>query len=334
MPFTVIPMIRKALCDFYVASCTETGGAYRFRLYDDGSIEESQKIPMPDPMFLQLDGDVLWATLLHPFKDSIESGFAAYDTGSGNRITEIISTKGEVSCHIAASRSDVYCANYIGGSVFASSGRLSAHCGQGVDPDRQKSPHPHSVLFSPDERFLLSCDLGLDTIFVYDRKLQEVSRSCVPCGSGVRHAVFSGDGKYVYCINEMGGSISVFSWEAPCLTYINTVSILKSEQQEAAAGAAIKISKDGQYLYATERTTRTVVTLKAKGAHIVPIAYTDCAGTEPRDFTLLADDRFAVCTNQFSNNLSLFQIDADRTPRFLSRVELPAPLCAIEIAVP
>ena len=49
---------RKALCDFYVACCTSDGGAYRFRLYEDGTAEEIQKIPMPSPMFLQIEGDL------------------------------------------------------------------------------------------------------------------------------------------------------------------------------------------------------------------------------------------------------------------------------------
>lgn len=322
---------RKALCDFYVACCTSDGGAYRLRLYEDGKAEQIQKIPMPSPMFLQMENDLLWATLRAPFAESDESGIAAYDTKSGERVTEILSTKGVVSCHIAVDGNDVYCPNYVSGSVFLSPDRLSVHTGQGVDPKRQLSPHTHCVLFSPDKRFVLCCDLGIDTIFVYDRELNEVSRARVPDGAGARHAVFSKDGKYLYCINEMGGSISVFSWDAPHLALLNTVSILPKDHDGIGAGAAIKLSGDGAYLYATERASATIVTLKAEGERLTILAYTDCKGVEPRDFTLLGGGRFAACTNQFGNNVAFFKISESAIPEYLYSIEMDAPLCAIEI---
>ncbi len=324
-------MTPKALSDFYIASCTENGGSYKFRLYEDGEVEEIQKILMPSPMFLQLNGYELWAVLRYPFKNSKESGFAAYDLRSGERLTEIQSTKGEVSCHIAVDGKDVYCANYTSGSVFASPDTLSVHHGHGIDPNRQKSPHPHSVVFSQDKQFVLSCDLGLDAIFVYDRRLNEISRAYVPAGAGARHIVFSKDEKYLYCINEMGGSISIFSWNAPRLALLDTVSIMPRQYREIGAGAAIKISKDGTHLYATERSSGSIVTLRADGKCLTVSAHTDCHGKEPRDFTLLANDRFAVCTNQFSNNFSMFRIGDDGIPQYFKSINFDAPVSAIEI---
>ena len=39
------------------------------------------------------------------------------------------------------------------------------HTGSGVNPARQAGPHAHFILPSPDNRFTLNCDLGLDKIF-------------------------------------------------------------------------------------------------------------------------------------------------------------------------
>ena len=124
----------------------------------------------------------------------------------------------------------------------------------------------------------------------------------------------------------------MMSWSAPNLTLLSTVSILPSRYSGVGSGAAIKLSRDGAYLYATERATGSIVTLRADGAHIDVVAKTGCHGKEPRDFTLLADDCFAVCTNQFSDNVAVFQINDRGIPQYLNSVEIKAPLCAIELA--
>lgn len=294
-------------------------------------LECLQKIPMPSPMFLVQQDDLLWAVLRAPFAGCDESGFAAYDIKSGSRVTEISTTKGAVACHIAVDDSDIYCANYTGGSVFKAPDLLEKHEGSSADPVRQTAPHPHSVFFSPDKKYLLSCDLGLDTVFVYDRGLKLISTAQVPAGAGVRHLVFSKDGGFVYCVNEMGAGISVFSWRQGRLQYIDTVSVLPAGFQKTGSGAAIKLSKDGKLLYVTERASGSIVTLEADGAQLRLLGHTDCRGKEPRDFTLLADDRFAVCTNQFSDGLSLFRISGSGIPVWVDTVGMEAPLCAVEL---
>ena len=326
-----IPMTHRPLCEFLVASCVKDGGVYRFRLYEDGRLEVHQKFPMSSPMYIQLEENRLWAVLRTPFLDSNQSGVAAYDATTGKQITDIFSTKGEVACHIAVEGDDVYCANYIDGSVIKLSDRLEVHEGSGIDPVRQNCPHVHSVYFSPDKQFVLSCDLGLDTVFVYDRDLNLVSTAKVPDGAGARHLVFSKDGKFVYVMNEMGGSISIFSYQFGALEYVDTLSVLPSDFSGTGSGAAIKLSADGTRLYVTERATQSIITLSVDGANLKILARTDCNGREPRDFTLLADDRFAVCTNQFDNTVALFRISPEGIPVFFTQVQIDSPLCAVEI---
>lgn len=324
-------MTHKPCCDFFVASCVEDGGAYRYRLYEDGSTELLYKIPMPMPMYLTLNGSGLWAVLRAPFADSEDSGYGLYDPKDGRLLQEIRSTGGACGCHIAAKNGIVYVANYLGGSVFGSPDGLDVHTGTGPNPKRQAAPHPHSVALSPDGRHLLSCDLGLDAVFVYDRFLHRVTQGHVPPGAGPRHTAFSVHGMQLYCINEMGGSISTFAWDAPHLTLLDTISILPEGFTGVGSGSAIKASQYGKRLYATERASATIVTLETDGDRLSVLAHTDAMGKEPRDFTLLANERFAVCTNQFSDNLSLYRLDEQGIPQYLYSLPLPAPLCAIEI---
>ena len=72
------------------------------------------------------------------------------------------------------------------------------YSGVGYDSsDRQKGPHAHYAVFHKDRDEVLVCDLGLDTVYVYelDRKsgkLRETTRSIrLPDGSGPRHLAFS-----------------------------------------------------------------------------------------------------------------------------------------------
>ena len=265
-----------------------------------------------------------------PFEDSPNSGVAKFSLIDGERIGDVLSTEGEVACHLAVDGNNLYAANYISGNVWSSGGKLVTHNGKGMDPVRQTSPHVHSVFFSPDKKYILSCDLGIDKIFVYDRNLNFVSSADAPAGAGARHLAFSKDGDFVYVINEMGGSISIFSYTRGLLDYVNTVSVLPSNFSGVGSGAAIKLSRDGTRLYVTERSTQSIITMAVKDDNLEILARTDCNGKEPRDFTLLADDRFAVCTNQFDNTIALFCISPEGVPSFLNKVELAEPLCAIE----
>jgi 6-phosphogluconolactonase len=324
-------MIRKVLCEFFVASCAPTGGAYRYRLYEDEMLEQVGGIPMPSPMLLQIEGDRLYAILRAPFEDSEESGVAAYDPKTGERLTEILSTKGVVACHFAVDGEDIYCANYVSGSVFQSPDKVDRHEGHGVNPQRQSSPHVHSTFLSPDKKYLLSCDLGLDTIFVYDRELNLVSTAKVPDGAGARHTVFSKDGRFVYCINEMSATVSVFAYDDGHLTYLHDVDAKPKDYTGQGAGSAIRLSGDGARLYVTERGSNTIALFSVDGASLTLIDHYSSHGNHPRDFDLIADGRYAVCTNQFENLFVLYRVGADGELIYLKSVEMAEPLSVVEV---
>ena len=327
---TVTPMTRRPLSDFWVASCVPEGGAYHYRLYEDETVEEVQMIPMPSPMFLEWQGDRLCAILRAPFADSKESGVATYDPKTGERLTEILSTKGEVACHFAVDGDDIYCANYISGSVFKAPDGLDVHTGHGINPVRQTSPHVHSTFFSPDKKYVLSCDLGLDTVFVYDRDLNLVSTARVPDGAGARHTVFSKDGKFVYCINEMSATISVFSYKEGTLTYLHDVDAKPQGFLEQGKGSAIRLSLDGKRLYVTERGSETIALFAVDGANLTLLSHFDSHGAEPRDFMLIADERYAVCTNQFSDQFALYRVESNGSLTFLNSIAVPQPISVLE----
>ncbi len=320
-------MTHKRPCDLLIASCEAEGGIIKYRLGTGGELEQIGKIPMPSPMFFEVKNNVIWVVLRAPFEGISDSGVAAFDLCTGKRLTETVSTLGDVGCHITVDGGDVYCANYIRGSVFKSPDVLRAHTGHGTDKVRQEAPHVHSVFFSPDKKYVLSCDLGLDTVFVYDRELNLISEARVPDGSGARHTVFSKDGKYVYCINEMAATVSVFAYNDGRLTYIRDVSAKPEGFAGQGKGAAIKLNRDGDRIYVTERGSESISVFGVDGEKLTLIDTVSSHGKEPRDFTLFDGEKMAVCANQFSDSVSVYSVDKNGKLSFEKSFFLPSPIC-------
>lgn len=277
------------------------------------------------------DVGVLWTVLRAPFEESSDSGIVAFELDTGKQVTQAISTLGAVGCHIAVADGEVYCANYIGGSVFKSPDVLRIHEGHGTNSERQEAPHVHSVFLSPDKKYVLSCDLGLDTVFVYDRELRLISSARVPDGSGARHIAFSECGKYVYCINEMSATVSVFGYRDGMLTYIRDVNAKPSGFTGQGKGAAIKLSRGGKRMYVTERGSESIVTFDVCHDELTRVGEISSYGKEPRDFVLLAGGAWAACANQFSDSVSLYKVDGDGMLSYKTSFSVPAPICITEI---
>ena len=112
---------------------------------------------------------------------------------------------------------------------------------------RQDTAHTHFVNLSPDKKYLLCCDLGLDSIYTYDFDLNVKSVAKVESGEGARHLAYSSDGKYVYCVNELGSSLSVFKYDNGNLNLCNTYSCILENTNENTApktkGLKIEINK-------------------------------------------------------------------------------------------
>ena len=315
---------------FYVASCVPDGGVYLCELDVDGNVEMKKVISAPSPMWIEhVEDGKLWVLMRAPFEDSPNSGVAKYDPVSGERISNFLSTEGEVACHMCLDGDDLYAANYISGSVWSSRGEVDKHSGKGVDPVRQTSPHVHSVFFSPDKKYILSCDLGIDKIFVYDRNMKLISTADTPEGSGARHLVFSKDGNFVYVISEMGAGIHTYAWSGNALLHLCDTELL-DEDVINGKGSAIRLSKDGRRLYVTERKTETILVFSICGDKLTLLQRIPSRGKEPRDIMLIANEDYAICANQFGDCCSVYKILNDGTLNYVRSFEIPAPISIVE----
>lgn len=251
------------------------------------------------------------------------------ETGKLAELARIKTLKPSTS-HIEIDPSGQYAAvsGYHGGNVGLirlsatdSTGRLTdeqQHVGRGADPVRQDRPHPHSAKFSPDNRFLLVADLGLDRVRSYavdvaEGKLSPVYDAVTPPGSGPRHLAYHPDGLHVYSINEVGNSITTYEYEAETgkLTPVNTVSSLPDSYTDENTTAEIAVSNDGRYLYGSNRGHDSIVQFAiepASGA-LSFVQHVSTEGGHPRHFALTPEGDYLICANRDSNNLTLFRVD-------------------------
>lgn len=190
----------------------------------------------------------------------------------------------------------------------------------GPHPQRQDAPHAHSITLSPDGRQAYVCDLGLDTVFVYTVKagtgeLTLSSQAATPAGAGPRHSKCSADGRFLYVVNELSGSLSVFAREAAkgSLSLLSTTSLLPEGFTGENTSAEIQLHPSGAFAYASSRgpDILTVLALDGEGGAQV-VQRISSGGRHPRHFALSPDGRFLICANRDTDSLVVFTV-AEKT---------------------
>ncbi len=242
------------------------------------------------------------------------------------------STRGGGPCHLSVDKTGrmVAVVNYGTGSVaslpIGADGKLAEaasffqHSGSSANPRRQSSPHAHSVNFSPDNRFAIVCDLGLDRVFVYKVFPEkgtlapgEPPFATIKPGSGPRHFAFHPNGKFAFVINEMACTVTSFTWKSGTLREIETVSTLPVDVPltDRLSTAEVVVHPSGQYLYGSNRghDSLALFSIDRKTGRLTPMGHTPSGGKTPRNFCIDPTGSYLIAAHQDSDSLVLFQID-------------------------
>lgn len=303
----------KKIYDVFFADCDTEGGVYRYDMLEDGTLQLGSKLQLDRPMYLELHGDHLY-TIVRPVDTTKESGFlkmVVQKDGSLQVEGETYSTLGFCACHLTVDEEtgEAYVVNYLSGNVTKIPDKCVQHEGKSLHPTRQEKAHTHQIIFTPDGKYLSVNDLGMDRIFLYDRDLNPVSVTKAPAGSGPRHTVFSADGRYAYVLNELTSDVSVYRYADGRLEYVKSVSALPADFRGRNTAAAIRLSPDGKFLYASNRGHDSIACFAVEGEELTLLQIVPSGGEEPRDFNLTPDGRFLIATNQVGKNSVVFRME-------------------------
>ncbi|MGD0444877.1 MAG: lactonase family protein [Edaphobacter sp.] len=292
-----------------------------------------------NPTFLALAPNgrtVLVANELDTFEGKSSGAVSTYALDrSRARLTKIneVASGGAGPCHVAFDYTGraAFAANYGGGSAasFAvgADGRLSPavsffqYSGHGPDQDRQKGPHAHRVTVSPDNRFLLVNDLGLDAIHIY--RLDAASAKLTvngPAewrsspGAGPRALVFHPNGRFAYCVTEMASGVVVLRWNAASgsLETVQEVGMRPPDFKGTTGGSDIVIDREARFAYAADRFDDILATfaISPSDGKLTLLNRVSCGGKVPRHLTLDPSERWLLVANQASDNIAVLSRDA------------------------
>jgi len=327
----------------YIGTYTRSGssaGIYRLELDTaTGALSTPQvAAELRDPTFLDLspDGSILYAGTdygVGPDGRNV-GGVNAYrvqaDGGLKLLCAQPIASPGS-PCHVTASPDGKllvavqYNAAWVASLPVGSDGApkefasLTTHEGQtGPQKDRQDKPHAHSAVFSVDGQHVYVCDLGLDRIKVYHPDpstgdLLPVGEGRSAPGSGPRHSRPSADGRFLYVLNELVGSVDVFALSdgGAKLELIQTISSLPESFKGSNTSAEIRLHPNGRFVYASNRGADliSVFARDPQSGRLSVVEQVSSGGGHPRNFTLSPDGAWLLCANRDSDNVVSFRVD-------------------------
>lgn len=304
---------------------------YNFNIKNGEVNELERKTNLTDPSFITISPNKQFLFASTNIRNKYEGKIAAFKIDSITGKLQFINKQvsgGTSPCHVVTDKTGTLLinSNYNNSSISSftinENGSLNPATtvmplkGSSIHPKRQKKSHLHSTNFSPDNKFVYGFDLGTDKINTFSfnnksgkLKLQKKLTVNVAKGSGPRHFTFHPTKPYGYCINELNGTITSYTYHNGKLTLLETVNSY-SEPKEKYRAADIHISPDGNFLYASNRETENSISifkLNTNNGKLLPIGHQNTLGETPRNFVIDPTGSFLLVANKSTNEVVIFK---------------------------
>lgn len=327
-------------------------GIHVYAMGDDGSLKEIyRQTDVVNSSFLVVspNGEFLYSVTESKLEEDGSVSVFKIDSDSG-KLTFLNkqTTGGRNPVHLNVHNSGKYVvsANYTDavlniyecmadGSLNPSS-QLIEFSGSSVVSPNQDEAHAHSSNFSPDGDYLYAMDLGSDKIHAYTFSAEE-STKLVPFdkatytskpGSGPRHFTFHPNGKYGYCINELDGTVTSFTYRQGVLKPIDR-DFSYEKKRESYQGADIHVSPDGKFLYASNRgeNSLAIFAIDQSDGNLELVGHQTTFGDHPRSFVIHPSGHYLIVSNQVTGNVISFKRDLEtgKLTKLPKEIQLKAP---------
>ncbi|MBI5876613.1 MAG: lactonase family protein [Chloroflexi bacterium] len=232
---------------------------------------------------------------------------------------------GEVTCHAIfdATHRWLIVSNYGTGSAAVlpvqadgSLGAMSAHVqhsGHGPNASRQAGPHAHSAIVSPDNRFVIVADLGIDRLMIYrfdadSGSLASHGEMAARSGAGPRHMAFHPGGRVLYVANELGSTLGVYTYD-PADGTLKEIQNLDTLPANAPENIVAHVAINGQRVVVSNRGHNSLAVFEMSADGLLNrAAIADCGGNWPRNFAFAPGGQFVLVANQYSGEICVLPV--------------------------
>ncbi|MFD9160930.1 lactonase family protein [Streptomyces sp. NPDC059558] len=337
----------------YIGSFTSTGGRGVTTAAVDprtGALTPLSVTAAEDPSYLALAPST---GVLYAVNETERGAVAAFRTTAAGLapLGAPVRVGGSGPTHLSLAGRRLLTANYTSGSVsslpLASDGapggpsHVLSHRGSGPDAGRQEGPHAHQVLPDPTGRWVLSVDLGTDSVRVCAHDpdtgaLRVHSETALRAGTGPRHLAFHPEGGLAYVLHELEPQVTVCRWNGTSgqLEPVGEVPVASAGASGPARAypSAIVASPGGRFVWAAVRGADTVVTLSLAGGPGAPrlTGTVSCGGHWPRDLAVDPSGSRLYAANERSGDVTWFDVDPlTGQPHRAGSLAVPAATCVV-----
>ena len=297
-----------------------------------------------DPSYLAVSANKKFVYAVNeshnPKGDSV-SAFKFDDRNGKLTFINSFPSYGNDPCYVSVDKNNknLFVANYSSGNLtvyhlkadggIADTLQTIQHTGGSVDATRQKTPHVHAVILSPDEKYLIADDLGTDKVYEYTyqpnakKPLKPAAQATVTVdpASGPRHLIFTKNAKHAYLVQEISAKIRVFNYANGKLVSIQNIDMETPDFKGVNGAADIHLSPDENFLYASNRgeaNDLVVYKVNKTTGKLTFVQRQSTFGNAPRNFAIDPTGNFLLAANQNTDDIYTFRIN--KTTGKLSRV--------------
>ncbi|WP_010136659.1 lactonase family protein [Ochrovirga pacifica] len=333
------------------ATSDEKKGIYQGLISEEGYLSSIQFLASAEnPTYLSLTKNNAYLLAVNSLKKGEILSFKTKPFKTGLTLVDCKLT-GVGPCHVQNQSGYVLTANYSGGTMslhrILTNGKLSKKLDSlqhfvstPSQHKRQKQAFAHSCYFEPNSNNIISVDLGanklqfshIDTLHhkIVPNTFSELE---LPKESGPRHLAFHPKKDFMYVVNELNATVSFIKKNQTNNTYqlINTYATLPKNFKGKNTAAHIEISKDGRFLYMTNRGHESMAVFSiANNGNLHLVERVSVHGKHPRNFVITPNQRFILIANKDSDNICSFRRNVQTgTLTFIDEIKTPNPVCLL-----